>query len=156
MAEIASSLYSQIHQLMPIVCVDCVVSVDNKILLVKRKCDPMKGSWWFPGGRLYRDESLDSAAVRIVKGETGIDLVRPILIGHDSTKFETDPFGHGKGTHTVNFVYASKTSEIAMMRVVLDENHIAHSAFTYEDIYQSDMHPYIKRFTALTEGILRK
>lgn len=154
--NIPSELYVQIHENMPIICVDCVVSCSDKILLVKRKTEPMKGSWWFPGGRLARNEKLDAAVRRIVNNETSLSVCRQTLIGFDETEFETDPFGHGNGTHTVNFVYASQISEMEMMRIALDENHIAHSLFTYEEIYASNMHPYVKRFTALAEGVLRK
>jgi colanic acid biosynthesis protein WcaH len=156
MLNIPEDVYAKIHELMPIVCVDCVVSYDNKILLVKRKREPMKSAWWFPGGRLVRNEKLDSAVSRIVRNETGVSLHRPTPIGYDETEFETDPFGHGEGTHTVNFVYASYISEIAMMKITLDDDHVAHSMFTYEEIYRSNMHPYVKRFTAIAEGVLRK
>jgi len=153
MHNIPTTLYSEIHEIMPIICVDCVISVDNKILLVKRKCEPMSGAWWFPGGRLTKNERLNTAMSRIVKSETGLDLSRPVMLGHDETKFEADPFGHGAGTHTVNFVYASRVSEMAMMRMALDSNHIECSTFSFEEIYQSDMHSYIKKFTALSEGV---
>ena len=155
MHNIPTEMYSMIHKTMPIVCVDCIVYVDNKILMIKRTQEPMSGAWWFPGGRLMRNESLKSAAARVVKGETGINISRTIYIGHDETEFRTDPFGHGQGTHTVNFVYASNASELAVMRVVLDDNHIAHSLFTHDEIYKSNMHPYIKRFAALSEGVFR-
>lgn len=148
--------YSEIHRLMPIVCVDCVVGHEGKLLLVKRKKEPMKGNWWFPGGRLFRNERLEQAAHRIVRSETGVDIHRPIYLGYDETEFEMDPFGHGEGTHTVNFVYVSNVSHLSMMRVVLDNDHIAYSMFTPGEIYRGNMHSYIKRFTALAEGILRR
>jgi colanic acid biosynthesis protein WcaH len=157
METIPTADWVKIHRTMPIICVDCVISVEDKILLVKRKREPMKGSWWFPGGRLLRGERLSQAVSRIVKGEININLSgKPVLLGHDETEFEADPFGHGEGTHTVNFVYASKATMLSIMRVVLDENHIAHSTFTFEEIYGSNMHPYVKRFTALAEGVFRQ
>lgn len=148
--------YAKFHKQMPIVCIDCVVSCDSKILLVKRKCEPMKDSWWFPGGRLVRNENLAHAVRRIVKVETGLSFNRQIFLGFDETQFETDPFGHNGGTHTINFVYAAPISEMELMRIVLDDNHITHSLFSYKDIYNSEIHPYVKRFTALAEGVLRK
>lgn len=156
MRDIPLEDYVKIHQTMPIVCVDCVVSVEDKVLLVKRKQAPMKGAWWFPGGRLYREEQLTKAANRIVKNEINLDLSgRITYLGHGETRFDTDPFDHGKGTHTVNFVFASYISTLSMMRIVLDENHIAHSTFSFEEIYCSNMHPYVKKFTALAEGVFR-
>lgn len=157
MENIPAEEYAKIHKWMPIICVDCVISVEGKILLVKRKQEPMKGSWWFPGGRLYRGERLYQAVDRIVREEISVDLSSsPVLLGHDETEFEADPFGHNQGTHTVNFVYASRATTLSIMRIILDDNHIAHSTFTFEEIYRSNMHPYVKRFTALAEGIFRK
>ena len=154
--NISSGVYSEIHRLMPIICVDCVVGHEGKILLVRRKREPVKDHWWFPGGRLIKNERLEQAVKRIVKCETGIDIQPPIYLGHDQTEFIMDPFDHGEGTHTVNFVYASNISHMAMMRVVLDDDHIAHSMFTFSEIYASNMHPYVKRFAALAEGVLRR
>lgn len=156
MTEIPEKEFIMIHQTMPIVCVDCIVSFEGKILLIKRKCEPMKGAWWFPGGRVHRGEKLEKAARRIVEGETGINIAgKLVYLGHGETQFDTDPFGHGLGTHTINFVYVATVSALSVMRIVLDSNHIAHSEFTFEQIYASDMHPYIKRFVALAEGVLR-
>lgn len=145
--------YTEIHKLMPIVCVDCVISRDDKILLIKRKLEPMKDDWWFPGGRLLRNERLVKAVPRIIGNEIGaIGNTRPVLLGTDETTFDADPFGHGAGTHTINFVYAC---EIAYMQIVLDKDHSDYSWFSYEEIYKS-MDPYVKRFTALAEGLLRQ
>ena len=156
MHEIPSGLYSQFHEKMPIICVDIVVNADDKILLVKRANEPEKGRWWFPGGRLLRGESLRAAAGRITKTEIGVTIMRPEYLGHGETVFETDPFGHNRGTHTVNFVFAARANALALMSVLLDANHIAYSTFTFEEIYGSNMHPYIKKFTALSEGVFRK
>lgn len=157
MYDIPVETYSKFHQIMPIICVDVVVGFEEKLLLVKRKCEPMKDAWWFPGGRLLRGEDLSSAVGRIVKAETNLNIVRnPTYLGHGETKFDTDPFGHGKGTHTINFVYATNISALSAIQIVLDDNHAAYSTFSFEEIYTGNMHPYVKRFTALAEGVLRK
>lgn len=153
--NIPTEMYTEIHRRMPIVCVDCVVSYEDKILLIKRKREPMKDHWWFPGGRLTRDERIHNAVSRIVKGETGVEVCRPVCLGYDETVFDADPFGHGEGTHTVNFVYVASLSHISMMKVVLDENHLDHQTFTPQEIYESNFHPYVKKFTAMAEGVIK-
>jgi colanic acid biosynthesis protein WcaH len=154
--NIPVELYNQIHQLMPIVCVDTVVYADNKIFLVSRANEPEQGQWWFPGGRVLKNERLSRASHRIVKNEAGIDISHIKCLGHDETMFNTDPFGHGLGTHTVNFVFTAVVSELALFHVALDNHHTAYSMFSFEEIYCSDMHPYVKRFTALAEGVFRQ
>ncbi len=44
------------------------------LLLIERKNDPFKGTWALPGGFVVEDESLESAAKRELKEETGIDV----------------------------------------------------------------------------------
>ena len=46
-----------------------------KILLIKRKNYPFKGSWAFPGGFVKIDESLDEAVNRMVKEEVNMDNI---------------------------------------------------------------------------------
>jgi len=141
---------------MPLVCVDIVLSYENKIFLVKRAKKPQEGEWWFPGGRLLRGEELSAAPGRITKTEVGLSVKRSVYLGFGETMFKTDPFGHDQGTHTINFVYGAKAAAFDVMAVTLDDNHSAYSAFTYDEIYTSDMHPYIKRFVALSEGVYRE
>ena len=61
----------------PSVTVDMIIfSVaddDLKVLLIKRKRPPCAGMWAFPGGFLEPNESLDDAAKRELKEETGLD-----------------------------------------------------------------------------------
>jgi len=63
----------------PSLTVDCVVfgldEEDLKIILIQRDRDPYKGRWALPGGFVHNDESLEEAAMRELKEETGIGNV---------------------------------------------------------------------------------
>jgi 8-oxo-dGTP diphosphatase len=51
-----------------------VVDPDGRVLLVKRRNEPLAGRWSLPGGLVDVGESLESAVRREVQEETGIEV----------------------------------------------------------------------------------
>jgi len=60
------------YPLRPLVGVGGVVVRNGKILLVRRRFDPNKGKWSFPGGLVELGESVRDAVKREVEEETGL------------------------------------------------------------------------------------
>ena len=58
--------------LQPQIGVGAAVFKNNKVLLVRRKNPPAAGFWAIPGGRLKWGETLQQAAEREIKEETGV------------------------------------------------------------------------------------
>jgi colanic acid biosynthesis protein WcaH len=73
---IHNDLYGEIIRVMPIPCVDLVVTdKERRVLLLRRKNEPMKGDWWFPGGRVFFLEPRIQAAERKLKEECNLDAL---------------------------------------------------------------------------------
>ena len=55
--------------------VGAVVVRGDRALIIKRAHEPRRGEWSLPGGLLELGESLEDAARREIKEETGLDVV---------------------------------------------------------------------------------
>jgi len=93
----------------PLVALDLVIrSKDNELLLGMRVNEPAAGSWFVPGGRIRKDESIEEAFLRITKEELGksypIDNAR--LLGAFTHQYQTN-FARmpGISTHYVVLAY---------------------------------------------------
>lgn len=64
----------------PIVGVGAVIVDDGKVLLVKRKYEPLKGQWSLPGGMVEIGETLEAALAREMLEETSLRVdVGPVI-----------------------------------------------------------------------------
>jgi len=64
----------------PIVGVGAVIVGEGKVLLVKRKYEPLKGQWSLPGGMVEIGETLEAALAREMLEETGLRVdVGPVI-----------------------------------------------------------------------------
>ena len=72
--QIPKNTYKKIHALMPIPCVDIVIVHNGAVLLGLRNNKPAQGTYWFPGGRVLKGETLFEAAQRKTKQETGLNI----------------------------------------------------------------------------------
>lgn len=96
------------------------VTVDNvvlnfdcnhlRMLLIRRKNEPFKDQWAFPGGFLDEQESLEEAAQRELKEEAGINKAPFIQVGTFSRP-DRDPRGR---TITTAFLTITRPNENAI------------------------------------------
>ena len=64
----------------PIVGVGAVIVDEGKILLIRRKYEPLKGHWSLPGGMVEIGETLEAALTREMQEETGLVVdVGPVI-----------------------------------------------------------------------------
>jgi ADP-ribose pyrophosphatase YjhB (NUDIX family) len=64
----------------PIVAVAGVVFIEGRVLLIKRRFEPLAGRWSLPGGAVEVGETLAEGLAREMKEETGLDVdVGPVV-----------------------------------------------------------------------------
>lgn len=96
----------------PLVSIDLICQrADGCVLLGQRVNRPAQGTWFVPGGRIVKNETLDDAFARLTREELGVALPRTQarLLGvyehfYDDSVF--GPVGEAPSTHYVVLGYA--------------------------------------------------
>ncbi len=120
-------LFNLLMKCIPIVSVEALIETEEGLLLMKRNNEPVKGEWWFPGGRVRKGESLQDALVREVKEETGLEIENCKLINVYSRVLPE--------RHDITIAYRCK---VKPGRVVLNREHTEYAFFTQ---LPRDLHP---------------
>jgi colanic acid biosynthesis protein WcaH len=69
--------FLNVIRLTPLVSIDLIVTDGNRrVLLGQRRNRPAQDSWFVPGGRVRKGETLDTAFTRVVRDELGIASVQ--------------------------------------------------------------------------------
>jgi 8-oxo-dGTP diphosphatase len=64
---------------------------EGRVVLIKRKFEPLAGQWSLPGGTLELGESLDAGVAREMREETGLEVaVGPVIEVFDRILLDTD------------------------------------------------------------------
>lgn len=104
---IPERLYRKIVNCMPIAGVDVIVEYHGGLLMVKRKEEPSKGKWWFPGGRILKYEHPEKTALRKIMEETGLKGKVIRLLGVYTTNLQRWPGIYHYSVHLVYHVKAN-------------------------------------------------
>ena len=86
----------------PTPTVDIIIHKDGKILLIKRKNPPF--GWALPGGFVDEGETVEQAAIREAKEETGLDVQLETLL-----YVYSDP-RRDKRQHTLSIVFTASSN----------------------------------------------
>ncbi|MDA7754888.1 NUDIX domain-containing protein [Pseudomonadales bacterium] len=140
----------------PLVSIDLCIVWDGKILLGKRKNDPLKGFFFTPGGRILKNEVHIDCLKRVASSELGLiidDIRQAKLMGVWDHFYANSIFGDEVSTHYVNLphcIYYDKRPEI-----LLDDQHDSFEWFDLSKVANgNEFHRFIKSYASWI--ILRK
>jgi 8-oxo-dGTP diphosphatase len=138
--HVPHALYSQILQVMPIPCVDLLVSDrQGRVLLLLRKNEPAAGNWWFPGGRILFGERRAEAARRKLLEECGLAASALAELATFDLLFE--PNG-GPRIHSVTTLFAAPVDSADALR--LDEQSVDALWLEPGQWLQRELHPFVR------------
>jgi colanic acid biosynthesis protein WcaH len=134
----------------PLVSVDLIVKNEGKVLLGRRVNKPARGTWFTLGGRVLKNEMINSAIRRIARTELGAELTsEPRFIGVFEHLYDDGIFDH-VSTHYLNLGYEVEISELQELP---DDQHDDYRWFGLEELMQSDeVHDYVKDYFTKQKG----
>jgi len=119
----------------PSLTVDGIVRQNDRLLLIRRKNPPFKGTYALPGGFVEYNEPVEKAVIREVKEETGLQTKINKLMGVYSSP-DRDPRGHMVSTvFSLDVIGGSlKGGSDAEKAQYFDIRDLPELAFDHEDI----------------------
>ena len=128
----------------PIVGVGAVVVEKNRVVVVKRGKEPLKGQWSIPGGAVELGETLREAVAREAREELGL-AVEPGVIVEVFDSIYRDPDGRPRFHYVlVDFVCRRLSGELCAASDISEARWV-----TLQDLPELKM-------TSLAEKVIRK
>ncbi len=148
-----TSEFSQIIKNTPLISIDLIVKNNqNEVLLGKRSNNPAKGFWFTPGGRIYKDESIEDAFRRISKDELGtkFNISDAKFLGVFQHFYDDNVFNNKFSTHYIVLAFEIETSK----KLGLDRiQHLGQKWFKKDTLNSSDLvHKYVKDYFIIKGG----
>jgi colanic acid biosynthesis protein WcaH len=145
-----TAVFKQVVQHAPLISIDLLIyNGNNEVLLGQRKNQPARGSWFVPGGRIMKDESIRSAFSRIVLSEVGIAATTDQAVFHgvyehfyEGENFASEP---GFGTHYIVIAFELKLEEA--LPTLPMEQHGNYQWFSIPGLLQDEgVHRHVKNY----------
>ncbi|SDI17905.1 colanic acid biosynthesis protein WcaH [Pseudomonas flavescens] len=130
----------------PLVSIDLLVrNAEGELLLGERLNRPAQGSWFAPGGRILKNETLDAAFERLTGEELGQAFRRDQgrLLGVYEHFYDDSVFGEAPDTHYVVIAYALQLGA----QQSLQPPSVQHGRYRWWPIEQIHDEPRIHRNT---------
>lgn len=146
--------YKEIHKKIIRACHDIFIEYKGGILLVVRDNFPAKNILAPIGGGIERGMKIEDSLRKKVKEECNLKLKEITELGYARTFFKTDPFGHSKGTDTLNIIFFGK-GEGELKLDNLHKNPIIITSKKYTKEFRANLHPYIRDFMDIAIKLIK-
>ena len=135
---LADDVFQTIVSSTPLISIDLVVGGnDNKFLLGMRNNKPAQNTWFVPGGRVQKNESLDDAFRRLCDEELNVAREREHaeFLGVYEHFYEDSIFGNDVSTHYI--VLAYKINIDASTETLPKQQHNNYAWMTKDEVLSS-------------------
>jgi len=147
---LSSDDFKQVIKNTNLIAFDLIIrNKNNEILLAERINSPAKGYYFVPGGRVFKNENLNNALVRILANEVNLKLSDFGSITHkglyehiyDDNVFLDTQYN----THYI--VYAIELEYLGTGQITLDKQHCKYKFIKTKNLLGSDkVHKFTKNY----------
>lgn len=128
----------------PLVSIDLLITKNNKALLGRRVNKPASNYFFSVGGRIYKNETIESAIKRIAKDELQIELEKKPKFKGVYEHFYDEGIFENVSTHYVNLAYEFTVKKNIELPTI---QHSEYIWIEINDLLDSDeVHDYVKNY----------
>ena len=132
----------------PLVSIDLCLICNGQVLLGKRRNEPLKGTWFTPGGRIHKNETWQDALLRIAEVELGLSGIAVedfALMGVWDHFYTNSAVDQGISTHYVNLPHYEEFQ--SKPQITLDDQHGEFKWFDLAVVSNNEKsHPYMRNY----------
>jgi colanic acid biosynthesis protein WcaH len=161
---LSQEIFSCVVENTLLISIDLLVQNDKgQVLLGKRVNEPALGFWFVPGGRIFKDESLDAAFERTINAELGLEMKRTQAAFDKVYEhfYENNVFNTAFSTHYIVLAHKIKVdcfvprndatlvtaSEVRQSISANKEQHSQYKWFEVEELLEDEnVHNYTKDY----------
>ncbi|WP_020210045.1 GDP-mannose mannosyl hydrolase [Gilvimarinus chinensis] len=144
--------FTQVIAHTPLVSIDLVVrNPQGQFLFGWRTNRPAKNHWFVPGGRIQKDERLESAFLRLTKAELGLEIPMPKASWKGLYQHFYDDFVFAdNSTQRVSTHYVVLAFEVPLKQMVKDLPKAQHAEYQWmtvpEILENPQVHDYSRAY----------
>lgn len=132
--------FSNVIKHTPLISIDLVVENEKgSFLLGQRLNKPAQNYWFVPGGRVQKNETLETAFLRLTQTELGkaYNIEDAVLIGPFTHLYDDNVFGDDFGTHYVVLAYRLRIQS-QLVNLPMYEQHSKYQWLTKHELITSE------------------